>query len=115
MIHFKDWEIEQLNALKIDEASQPYFDSMRYCLRWFDEEPEKLGGESYENFTDLLIARSYIHLGKPRNDWHPLLAELWDEALAKAPNWPGFKRLSLNSKDRAYFEFEFNDPPGDCL
>lgn len=102
----------------MDATSQPYFDPMRYALRWFDEEPEKLGGDSYENFLDLLIVRSFIHRGKDRADWWIIspttyFAEVWDEALAKAPNWPGFNRLSLSAVDCAYFEQQLARPADD--
>lgn len=120
MTHFTDWELEQLNSLKFDSTAQPCFDPLRYCLRWLDEVPKNFGGESYERLLDLAIVRSFIHSGKSRENWWVIspttyFAEVWDEAITRAPNWPGFNRIELNAVDRAYFENESAKPLEDHL
>jgi len=115
MSHFTAHEIESLNRLQYKPEEKPYFDPLRYCLRWLDEEPSDAAGESYERLLDLIIVRSYIHMGTPRDKWYSIapttyFAEVWDEALSRAPNWPGFKRVELSSDDRSYFLGEVAKP-----
>lgn len=111
MSHFTDREIEKLSFLAFGPNAQPYFDPLRYCLRWPDEDPVNYHGESYERSLDLVLVRSFIHLWMDREKWWALCpttysADVWDEAFSKAPNWPRFKRLRLNATDRAYLENE---------
>jgi hypothetical protein len=115
MAYFADWELKLLNSLTLDKSARPFFDAMRDCLVWPDEEPESWVGEC---LIDLLIVRSFIHHGKERPEWWAIsptthFAEVWDEAIAGAPNWPGFKRLTLNAVDRAYFEQQLARPADD--
>ena len=85
---------------------------MRWCLRWLDEEPKSVSPDIYEKFLDLIIVRSFIHLGKPPSKWHIVgpktsyFIDVWQAAIEEVPFWPGFKRLKLNKKDRDFFESE---------
>ncbi|PWF49021.1 hypothetical protein [Massilia glaciei] len=108
---FTDAEIASLNLLASDAQSRPYFDAMRWALRWHDETPQEARGESYQRLLDLVVARSFIHQGRAREHWFALTptsyyADIWDEALARAPAWPGFKRLALTNEERAYLHLE---------
>lgn len=120
MSHFTEREIESLNRLEYKSEEKPYFDPLRSCLRWLDEDPLDACSKSYEHLLDLVIVRSYIHLGKPREMWYSItptiyFVEVWDEALSRAPNWPGFKRLDLSNEDRSYFLTELARPLEDHL
>ncbi len=111
MSHFTDAEIELLNSLPFDSAARPIFDPIRSCLRWHDEEPARLAGGAYERFLDLLVVRSFIHQDKPESQWFSIspttyFTEIWTEAQQRAPNWPGFRRINLDSGSRDLFERE---------
>lgn len=41
-------EIMAFQKLVFDSDSKPYFDPMRYCLRWKDEEPEAVSRAIYK-------------------------------------------------------------------
>lgn len=113
--YFTEHEIDLLNRLQFKSEEKPYFDPLRHCLRWRDEESSDIAGISYERLLDLVIVRSYIHMGKPRDEWYSIaptayFVEVWEEALRRAPDWPGFKRLELSSNDRSYFLAEIAKP-----
>jgi hypothetical protein len=108
MSHFTESELFRLNNLQYNAAEKPYFDPLRYCLRWRDEEPPEFEPNSYERLIDLTIVRSFIHHGRSRENWFVIapttyFIEVWDEARERAPNWPGFNRLELSSDDRSFF------------
>ena len=111
-------EIEAFNSLEYDPKLEPYFDPMRYCLRWQDEEPECVSSRIYEKFLDLLITRSYIHKGLPKEKWFSIeptgyFVEFWEHAESAIPSWPGFMRLQLNKVNRKYLEIEVNRDPSE--
>jgi len=111
-------EIEAFQKLNFDAELKPFFDPMRYCLRWEDEEPECVSKDIYEKYLDLLIARNYIHEGRSRDEWYSLspsiyFSDFWDHANEVIPNWPGFKRLELKDADRRYLENEKKRDPND--
>ena len=113
--HLTEAEAFRLNSLKLDPLAQPRFDPLRSCLRWADEEPQGISGKEYEHLLDLLIARSIIHKGRTRDEWYAItptsyFVDLWDEALKRAPNWPGFARTSLPSTDRTFLDGELAKP-----
>ncbi|MEM9906993.1 MAG: hypothetical protein AAF921_18410 [Cyanobacteria bacterium P01_D01_bin.44] len=113
-------EIEAFQKLKFNSNLRPVFDPMRYCLRWEDEEPESVSKDIYERFLDLLIARSYLHLGRPKDRWYSLeptdyFRDFWDYANEVIPSWPGFMRLELTESAREYFEREVNRDPHEHL
>ncbi len=63
----------------------------------------------YERLSDLWIIRSYIHRGISRTEWGidpstGYFQELWDRVQASRISWPGFRRLKLSEKERAYLE-----------
>jgi hypothetical protein len=120
MAHFTAAELNALDRLPFDEKVEPYYDPLRSSLRWFDEELQGAVGESYEHLLDLVIVRGWIHQGRERESWNALgpttyFSEMWDEAMNGAPNWPGFKRIKLSEKDRAYFERELSTPLEDQI
>ncbi|MES3021174.1 MAG: hypothetical protein V4857_06265 [Pseudomonadota bacterium] len=107
MTLFTDAEIASLDRLVHDAHSRPYFDALRWALRWHDETPQQARGDGYQRLLELVVARSFIHQGRAREHWFVLAptsryADIWDEARARAPNWPGFKRLELSNEERAY-------------
>jgi len=109
-------EIEAFEKLEFKPDLKPYFDPMRYCLRWEDEEPETVTRDIYEKFLNLLIVRSYIHEGRPKNEWYIIkpttyFSDFWEHAKETIPNWPGFKRIELSESDKEYFETEKNKDP----
>lgn len=111
MKHFTSAERAAFNSLSFDPEAAPYFDPMRWCLRWPDEEPRAVFKDTYEKFIDLLIVRSFIHLRKPQSEWYSLepttyFVEAWEAAQAAVPLWPGFRRQRLSSRDRKFFESE---------
>ena len=72
-------------------------------LRWFDEHPEGGVVSDYDGSHEQCRA-SIIRLAGARTQlWRtgsvPVeLRELWDEARRVLPEWPGFRRLSLNAE-----------------
>ncbi|MEC4853398.1 MAG: hypothetical protein SAJ12_20655, partial [Jaaginema sp. PMC 1079.18] len=113
MNEFTELEIIEFDKLVLNDKETPFFDPMRYCLRWKDEEPKTVSKDIYEKFLDLIIARSFIHKGLPKNRWYFIrhtnyFCDYWEYALSVIPNWPGFQRLILSKKDREYFENELN-------
>lgn len=118
MYKFTKLELEAFQKLEFDPKSRPYFDPMRYCLRWEDEEPEYMSKDIYEKFLDLLIARNYIHIGRPKDKWYCVqpanyFSDFWDYAIETIPDWPGFKRIELSESDRKYLETEVSRDPED--
>ncbi|MDO8654378.1 MAG: hypothetical protein Q7R66_19580 [Undibacterium sp.] len=118
--HFSAAELIALNALFFDEEARPYFDPLRDCLRWGDEVPAGASAGAYERLIDLAIVRGFIHSGRQREDWLVLgsgayFAEIWDEALTAAPNWPGFKRLHLSETNKAFLDSERSKPFGEHI
>ena len=115
MTHFTETELKALDELFYDDKALPYFDPLRDCLRWLDEVPPTASGSAYEHVIDLAIVRGFIHLGRKREEWYALspttyFSEVWDEALKGAPNWPGFRRLSLSESENAYLDQERSKP-----
>jgi hypothetical protein len=120
MAHFTESELRTLDSLQFEAKAEPYYDPLRDALRWFDEMPENAVGDAYEHILDLVIVRRWIHEGRERKDWNVLgpttyFAEVWDEAMCGAPNWPGFKRVQLSDKDRDYLARESAKPLEDHL
>ena len=118
MDKFTKEEIEAFEKLELNAQLKPYFDPMRYCLRWEDEEPEFVTKDIYEKFLDLLIARKYLHEGRTKDKWYSMeptnyFSDFWDHAKSVIPNWPGFKRLELSKSDQEYFEKEKNRDPNE--
>jgi hypothetical protein len=116
MTKFSKVEVEAFEKLVFVATAEPIFDPMRDCLRWEDEVPEAVSSEIYKKFTDLLIARKYLHEGRPKDNWWSVestsyFLDLWLQALKEIPNWPGFKRLELGESDLEYFLAEKAKPP----
>ena len=91
-------------ALRFDPASDCVMDLMPLgSLRWLDEHPEggvvsDDGGEHKQcriSIIWLACARTQLW----RTDSVPVeLRGLWDEARRALPEWPGFRRLSLDAE-----------------
>lgn len=118
MVYFSDKEQVAFNSLEFDPTQKPYFDPMRYCLRWFDEEPSNLDSEGYEKLLDLVIARSFVHANKPRTEWYVLekttyFVDCWQAAEKEIPEWPGFIRKDLSENDRLYLQSALGSSPDD--
>lgn len=116
MNHFSATEIESLKTLTLDPSAGPYFDPLRSCLRWPDEQPVDVGGLAYEHIIDLWIARSFIHRNLPKENWYSIFptryfVEVWEEALEKVPSWPGFSRLKLSEEEFHFLATELSKDP----
>jgi hypothetical protein len=106
-LFFEGNDLNLIESLKFDPNLEPSFDNMRDCLVWSDERPQGLTHVGFESLCDLLIARSFLHRGldfstyKLSPEYYRII---WDRALAQGFSWPGFQRLTLTEKDRAYFD-----------
>ena len=94
----------QYEALRFDPASDCEMNFMPLgSLRWFDEHPEG-GVVSDHDGSHEQCRASIIRLAGARTQlWRtgsvPVeLRELWDEARWVLPEWPGFRRLSLDAE-----------------
>ena len=91
-------------ALRFDPASDCVMDYMPLgSLRWLDEHPEGGVVSDYDGRCEqcrtsiiwLACARTQLW----RTESVPVeLRELWDEARRVLPEWPGFRRLSLDAE-----------------
>ena len=109
MNRFTPIECAAFNGLRFNPRTQPHFDPMRWCLWWPDEEPPIVSQDTYDKFIDLIIVRSFIHLGKPQAEWYVIepttyFVDAWQAAQEEIPLWPGFKRQQLNRSERRFFE-----------
>jgi hypothetical protein len=110
---FKDADdLRQIESLVFDPNLEPSYDIVKGCLVWSDERPKTLTPAGYESLYDLLVARSFLHRGLDFSayDLSPdYFRKVWDKALAQGFKWPGFNRLTLSEKDKAYYEQELED------
>ncbi|HEY9870482.1 MAG TPA: hypothetical protein V6D08_15060 [Candidatus Obscuribacterales bacterium] len=104
-------DLRLIESLEYNPSLEPSFDALRACLVWRDEEPSGLTPAGHEALRDLWIARSFLHRGLDFSV-HPLDPEyfrnIWNRALRQGFKWPGFNRLSLNARDKAYYEEMLN-------
>lgn len=106
---FSETDLRLIEALEYRPELEPAFDEIKACLVWDDERPAGLTPAGYESLCDLWIIRSYIHRGIPRQAWgidpaSGYFQDVWDRAQAHPIRWPGFRRMQLSEKDRAYLE-----------
>jgi hypothetical protein len=107
MAYFSDRDRAIIEALTYDPTSEPSYESIRSALVWPDERPDNLTSEGYQSLCDLWICRALIHRGDPTfsTSLDPAIFQRrWAAALADNIRWPGFERLTLSAKDRAYYE-----------
>jgi hypothetical protein len=100
-------DLKIMQALVYDSACEPGYEMLKGVLVWSDERPEGLTPDAYKNLCDLWVARSFLYHGRNFADTSLLNPEYyknqWQCGLSQVPAWPGFKRLALNEKDKAYF------------
>lgn len=95
-----------IESLNYDPNLKPEFDIMRSHLVWGDELPLDISSTGLELLQNLWIARAIKHhgfkIGEPFDPKHFLA--YWDLALEQNLKWPGFKRLYLCDRDKAYYD-----------
>jgi hypothetical protein len=99
-------DLKKIEALVFQPELEPSYEVIKDALIWSDERPEDLSSEGYEKLIDLWIARSLIHKGIPFSDWRldpEYFEKVWSEATKQNFKWPGFNRLHLSNKDKAYY------------
>ena len=103
MPYFEGRDLALIESLTYNPDLEPYYDQMRGYLVWVDEICDVgMTSEGYKKLQDLLLARSFIHLGKPFSSFildPTYLAEVWEKVLKSNFSWPGFNRLELSTKD----------------
>ena len=106
---FTERDLDLMRSLKYDPSLEPSYEYIRGCLFWEDERPEGLTPDADDLVGSLIIARSLFQRGLTLDD-HPIDPEycknLWAIAQQQIGDWPGFKRLTLNDKDKKYLEDE---------
>lgn len=91
-------------TLRFDPASDCVMDLMPLgSLRWLDEHPEggvvRDDGGEHKQCKISIIWLAYARTQLWRTGSVPVeLRELWDEARQVLPEWPGFRRLSLDAE-----------------
>ena len=98
---------EMINALTFNSSLRPSFEVIKSCLIWDDERPRALSKEGRRFIDRLLVMRSFLHQGIPRDRWRvdPTPFEsAWRAAEDAQLKWPGFSRLYLSEEDRLYFQ-----------
>ncbi|MCW5824007.1 MAG: hypothetical protein KIT34_14480 [Cyanobacteria bacterium TGS_CYA1] len=104
---FLDRDKRLIDALVFDQSLKPKFNDLADYFFWLDELPENFTPEGFDILASLWLGRSLLHQGKKLED-HPINPEhcirVWNQALVEIPNWPGFKRLSLNEADNKLFQ-----------
>lgn len=106
---FTEGDRELVRSLKYDPESEPSFELIKSCLVWPDEIPSQITSPGRSLLDELLATRGFIHRQTPLEEWGvtgdaSCYQELWLQAIAEIPEWPGFRRLGLNKKDRGYYE-----------
>lgn len=108
---FTENDLQLFKALKYDPELKPGFEAMKACLIWTDELADGLTPDGYDKLCSLWIARSLLHQGKTFSE-HPINPEyceqIWNLANQEIPDWPGFKRVKLDERDRKYYEEMLN-------
>jgi hypothetical protein len=107
MTYFSEKDRSLIESLRYDVTLEPSFDLIKSCLVWADERADGLTRDGYEKLCDLWIARSFLHRGMPFSSWKlapEYFGALWQDAMKEVGAWPGFLRLQLSKRDRAYYE-----------
>jgi len=94
-----------IENLKHDPSLKPSYSSLSGLLIWQDELPSNITPNGHDVLGTLWTGRSALHRGLSLSDV-PINPEfcikVWEQALIEIPNWPGFKRLSLNETDKIF-------------
>ena len=96
-----------IESLEFDPSLEPSFDIIKSCLAWPDEVPKGISGKGNMLVGRLLIWRSFLHREMPEEAWglDPSPYRLaWQSAVSEKLSWPGFRRLTLSSKDKQFLE-----------
>jgi hypothetical protein len=102
---FAESDRRALQGLRRDPSAQPSFELIKSCLIWPDERPITISNNGYTLLGGLWIVRGFIHRNIPSDRWGldpGYFQELWRNALAEVPEWPGFGRLTLSPTDQEY-------------
>jgi hypothetical protein len=103
---FSDKDRQAVESLHYNPDLKPSFELFKFCLVWDDERPLNISSAGYDLVCDLWIARSFMYHRKlPKNKWGldpGYFQKIWDTAIKKKLNWPGFKRLELSPEDEKY-------------
>jgi len=106
---FSQQDREIIEALVFDSSLLPEYNPVSTCLFWDDELPLDATRGARQVIRELWIARSLLHKGLTFGA-HPFNPEacrqMWEQANKEIPGWIGFRRLTLNERDRAYLENE---------
>ena len=77
----------RMNVLESDPEAQCCFEYLSGALVWTDERPPfRVNAEELGALRMLWNYRTSLLLGTPRVEFQ----DIWDSALALAPQWPGF-------------------------
>lgn len=94
-----------IERLVFDPSLAPRFELLKSCLVWEDERPRELSSDGYQYLTYLWAVRGFIHKGVPFERWgldpEPF-RHTWNDAFDTCLRWPGFRRLGLSTRDRAF-------------
>ncbi|MDX2106002.1 MAG: hypothetical protein SFY67_06325 [Candidatus Melainabacteria bacterium] len=94
-----------IEKLKYDPALEPKYNALSGVLIWQDELPSNVTPNGHDVLGTLWTGRSMLHRGFTLSD-APInpeyCIEVWEQALTEIPNWPGFKRLTLNETDKTF-------------
>lgn len=107
---FSERDREILESLIYNPDLEPSYEGLKSCLIWADEQPRGLSSEGYETVCNLWIARAHLYHGLelPEPLEPQFYIDIWNKAVADEIKWPGFNRLSLSDKDKAYYLEKLN-------
>jgi len=104
---FSQHDRELIESLVFDASLKPEFNGLSSCLYWDDELPLGVSRSARLMVGQLWIVRALLHRGLTfdDDDLDPeACRSIWEQATEEIPDWPGFKRLVLNKKDKEYFD-----------
>lgn len=100
-------DLNLVRDLVHDPSLKPRFNELSGYLTWDDELPPGVTPGGLDILQSLWTARSLLHRGLQLTD-HPInpkyCQQVWNAANEEIPDWPGFKRLILNSADQSYYK-----------
>ncbi|MFO0696978.1 MAG: hypothetical protein U0230_25620 [Polyangiales bacterium] len=102
-----DRDRRAIESLVLDPEAEPSFEFLKSCLVWPDEISADISPPGYDFLADLLVYRGFVHRRKSIDELRELAGpykRAWAHALETGLRWPGFQRLELSPRDRAYLE-----------
>lgn len=100
-------DLKLVRELVYNPDLEPGFNALSGYLTWDDELPSGITPDGLDVLQSLWTARSLLHRGLVLSD-HPINPDycqrVWNMATEEIPNWPGFKRLTLNEVDQSYYQ-----------